>query len=161
MELDIDRDLSIDPDNLDVECLRQPTLFARYAKKEAEAKRRYAQAWENVKVVRSELVLEAADDKTLKNATQQEAYYRDNKKHREAKKALVEAEYEMNMASAAVSALHQRKYTLENLAKLMAMEYFAKPAVPRDLSKEAKSFQEQREEATMESRERGARRLRR
>jgi len=161
MELNLDKDLSIDPDALDVECLRQPTLFARYAKEEAKAKKAYADAWENAKVVRSELVLEAAEDKTLKNAALQEAYYRNHPKHQEAKKKLAEAEFNMNIASAAVSAMHQRKYGLDNLTKLLSMEYFARPASPRDLSAEAKSLQEQREEATEDSRERASRRMRR
>lgn len=160
VELDIDRDLEIDPDALDVECLRQPTLFSRYAREEARAKKRHAEAWENVKVVRSELVLEAAGMKELKNASQQEAFYRDHPRHQEAKRQLAQAEFEMNMASAAVSSMYQRKYMLEKLVALGLADYFARPAVPRNLSQEAQSYQAQREEATEQSRGRAARRLR-
>lgn len=145
-DLNYEEDVEIDPDNLDVETLRQAGLFFKYSKNEADAKREHALSWENVKMTRARLVLEASEDKSIKNTTQLEAYYRDHPEHQKAKQDLIEAEYEMNIASAARFAIGQRKDMIENLTKLMIANYIAKPLEPRNLSQEAESYREKRTE---------------
>jgi len=129
-------DIEIDADELDVECLRQASLFGKYSQAEAKAKRHYALAYENVKVIRSDLIKLASGNKELGNAQKVEAFYRTHPKHIEAKKELIEAEYEMNIATSAVFAFNQRKSMLENLVKLAMSDYFARPSEPRNIKEE-------------------------
>ena len=156
--LDFNTDIEIDPSALDVELLRQATLFYKYSKHEAKMKKELAEAQEQVKTIRSELIRETADDKTIKNAQQTEAYYRNDPDYQEAKRKAVEAEYEANMAAAAVWAFNQRKVNLENLVKLALADYFARPNDPRDLQKEYNK-KNKREEDTKSSRIRARRKL--
>lgn len=144
-ELNFESDIEIDPDALDVEMLRHASLFYKYSKHEAEVKYNLALAQERVKTIRSELIKEAGLDKTIKNAQQTEAYYRNDIEYQKAKKEAIEAEYEANMAGAAVWAFNQRKITLENLVKLAAMDYFARPSEPRNLQSEVNK-EKQKEE---------------
>ena len=152
-KLNYEQDVEIDPNALDVECLRQASLFYQYSRAEADAKRNHALAWENLKVVRSGLILNAG--KEYSNAQKVEAYYRDHPDHQEAKKELAEAEYQMNLASAACFSMRQRKDMLENLTRLALSDYFARPSEPRDLPNEAAK----RETRTEKVRDRASERL--
>jgi len=159
-ELNFEEDIEIDASSLDVELLRQATLFYRYSKNEAEKKKELAEAQERVKTIRSELIREAGADKSIKNAQQTEAFYRNDINYQEAKKEAVEAEYEANIASTAVWAMNQRKVSLENLVKLAMADYFARPIEPRDLQEEYDKVKE-RETQTKSSRGRAKRKLKR
>jgi len=139
------QDIEIDPDELDIECLRQASLFSKYGKREAIAKRNYAIAYENVKVIRSELIQLAGGMKELSNAQKVEAFYRTHPKHIEAKKQFIEAEYEMNIANSAVFAFNQRKSMLEQLTKLCLADYFARPSEPRNIREELDNKRERTE----------------
>jgi len=154
--MNYEEDIEIDPSALDVESLRQASLFYQYSKAEAEAKNKYQLAWEKIKVIRSELILQAAEDKTLKNAQAVEAYYRNHPKHIEAKEELIKAEYEQNIASAACFAMRQRKDMIENLTRLAMADYFARPSEPRDLAGESSK---KREEQTVLAREKASGKL--
>lgn len=160
MELNFEQDIEIDETALDVELLRQATLFYKYSRHEAEKKKELALAHERIKTIRSELIREAGADKTIKNATQLEAFYRNDPGYQEAKQMHIDAEYEANMASTAVWAFSQRKVSLENLVKLAMADYFARPTEPRDLKEEVDKVKE-REQATTETRKRAAKRIRR
>jgi hypothetical protein len=149
-------DINIDPSALDVESLRQASLFYQYSKAEAEAKHKHQLIWENAKVIRSELILQAAEDKALKNAQAVEAYYRSHPKYKKAKEELIQAEYEQNIASAACFAMRQRKDMIENLTRLAMADYFARPSEPRDLAGESNK---KREEQTERVRERAGSKL--
>lgn len=158
MALNFEKDIEIDETALDVEILRQPTLFYKYTRYEANKKKALALAHERVKTIRSELVKEASTDKSIKNATQIEAYYRNDPDYQEAKEVMIEAEYEANMASNAVWAFNQRKIMLENLVKLALADYFARPTDPRDLTEEVNKIKE-REKQTKNSRTRSKHKL--
>lgn len=163
MTLNFNQDVQIDTEDIGVECLRQAALYQRYKKHEIEKKKEFDEAWEEVKTVRSELIRQTAEDeeikKRIKNAQQAEAYYRTHPEYKEAKQALIDAEYEYNMACAATSGIYQRKGTLENIVKLMVMDYYARPAEPKDLAGEYDKVQ-QREEKTVSSRQKAAKRMR-
>jgi len=159
-ELNYEQDVEIDPNALDVECLRQASLFYQYSKAEAEAKRNHQLAWENVKTTRARLILQVADDKSLKNAQAVEAYYRNHPDHQEAKMELTEAEYQMNLASAACFSMRQRKDMLENLTRLALADYFARPSEPRDLPSEAAKREGQTDKVRNRASERLSRRSR-
>jgi len=164
MKLNFSEDVQIDTDDIGVECLRQATLYQKYKQHEVEKKRELDEAWEEVKTVRSELIRSTAENeeikKLIKNAQQAEAYYRTHPDYKAAKQAHIEAEYEYSMACAATSGIYQRKGTLENLVKLMVMDYYARPAEPKDLAEEYDKVKE-REERTEEVRTKAAKRMRR
>jgi hypothetical protein len=154
--MNYEEDIEIDPSALDVESLRQASLFYQYSKLVSDLKRKHALAWENLKVIRSELILQAAEDKTLKNAQAVEAYYRVHPKHQEAKAGLIQAEFEMNTAQDACSSMRQRKDMIENLTRLAMADYFARPSEPRDLAGESSK---KRGEQTERVRERAGSKL--
>jgi hypothetical protein len=149
--MNYEKDSTIDPSALDVEWIEQPNLARKYGKHYAECVRTLAQAEESVKIIRSELIAEANTNprkccgKEKPNAADIEAYYRNSDLHKAAKTAWIDAEYELNMAEAAKTAItYGKKSALENLVKLHGQSYFAGPSVPRDLSKEWESKENQK-----------------
>jgi len=150
-EFDIDEDLDIDPNQLDVELLRQPSLFGFYGQLEAQLKKERDEAWENSKITRSRLIQEAWDDPSnipggKANAQTVEAYYRNHEDHIEAKEQLNQAEFNLNLLSVAISKVRERRYTLIEMVKLMGMEYFAGPDLPRNLGEEYQQYIENKSE---------------
>jgi hypothetical protein len=120
--------------------LKQPQLYRKYAELKADAKLKLNKAHENVKVVRSELVLKAkrgGEELLGCKATDPvtEAYYRTHEKYKKAKEEMIQAEYEYNILEGAVWSFQQRKEALENEVKLWAGSYFAGPTEPRDTKK--------------------------
>ena len=139
-DLNYEEDLRIDPDNLDVEWLEQPSVFMKYSELSAQAEKEARKAEEKVKIIRSELVLLIYSDpekylgEDVKPTAQLiEAAYRKDRDHRAAKKAFVLAQHRADVLRQAVSAFHQRRVALENLVRLQAQGYFAGPSEPRDL----------------------------
>ena len=128
-------DVSINPDALDIEWTKQAQTFFGYAKMLAVAKKKVNALEQKVKVIRSQLLLEAREA-GAKNSSQEEAYYRTQPRHQEAKQEWIDAQYEADILDAAVFALHQKKAALENLVRLQGQNYFAGPSVPRDVGKE-------------------------
>lgn len=158
-DLNFEQDIEIDPDALDIELLRHAPLFYKYSKYEKEckeeadrAKLRVSLAHEEVKTIRSKLILEASKDPKMKNATLIEAFYRTQPEYKAAKQKmfdaeeeLIQSEKEFGDATSAVWAFNTRKVTLENLVKLVAMDYFARPSEPRDLKAEMDKEKEREE----------------
>lgn len=144
MEIDFEKDMRIDESALDVEWLNQPELAMKYSKHFADCHKRLLEAEEHIKLVRSQLVRKANEDpdyclgKGVKPTKDNvEAFYREHEDHIDAKKEIIEAQYELDIASAAKSEISfSRKAALENLVTLHGQNYFAGPSVPRDLSKE-------------------------
>lgn len=143
--MDYASDLKINPNQLDVEWLEQPLRFHIYSAKSAEANKNVRKCEELVKVIRSELILEASEKGSAvlgagvkPIATNVEAFFRNNADYKKAKSQLHEAQYEQEMLANAVAAFHQRKFALENLTRLHGQNYFAGPTIPRDLSEEYK-----------------------
>jgi hypothetical protein len=161
-ELNFKEDVKIDPEQLDVEWLMQARLYGDYAEELVHANDRLRRAEQKLKVIRSELVLEAAEKgervlgKDVKPTAQNiEAYYRTDKEHIEAKEEYFQAALEAEMLQNAVYAMGQRKTALENLVKLHAANYFATPREPKDLSEAYRErLQEAREDMSKDTRER-------
>jgi len=155
MEFDFENDVSIDHDALEVEWLRQPSLHAIYSRKLVEANDRLRKAEQRMKMVRSDLILEANEDpdkylgKGIKpTAPIVEAYYRTHEDHEAAKKKFFEAQYEVEMFQNAINALNTKKQALENLVKLYMSGYFSGPKEPHNIGKE---FRERVEEVKGEN----------
>ena len=142
--MNYERDFYIDHTALDVEWLEQASLAAKWGYYFNECKEEFTRAEENVKVVRSELILliNQDPDKYLGEGIKPtdakvEAAVRTHKKHLAAKERWIKAMKTMNDAEVAKNEMSfTRKAALENLVTLHGQQYFAGPKMPRDLNKE-------------------------
>jgi len=148
-ELNYEQDSSIDDSALDVEWLRQPELMMKYTQLEAQGQQEYEQAELNYKITRAEMDKKVRDNpdaynlsKTTETAIQ--AAVRTTPEYKEAKDRMIDAQYDWNMAKAAVRSMYAKKEALENLVRLHGQLYFAGPSVPRDLNKEWAKKQEEK-----------------
>ena len=140
-DLNYANDVSIDESALDVEWLRQPTLVRLYNQEVAERKRQLARLSEEFGVLKAELtrkintnpekygLAKATVDTVNSTIVIQEEY-------QDLRNQIIESEYELEMAIGGSRAMDHKKTALENLVKLFGQNYFAGPALPRDISKE-------------------------
>lgn len=139
MKLDYLKDSKIDPDNLDIECLNQSEIAAKYGKHWARCEQEFDLADQNVKYTRSVIIKEVdADLKAFgivkDSVAAREAVYRTDERHIAAKERHIKAKYELNLAVIAKSACGtSRKEMLGNLIQLFHDSYFAGPSVPHNL----------------------------
>lgn len=139
--MNYDEDLTIDPNALDIEWLKQPRLYMRYAEQLANAKDRAARQSDRLDIVKAEAdathrarLISSGDKITVdmvRAAVQQDPIV---KKETD---LLLTAEHEVGILAAAVKAFDQRKDALESMVRLHGQMYFAGPKVPRELSSEA------------------------
>ena len=141
-------DMRIDETSLDIEWLEQASLAMKYGRHYAECRSTLFRAEEKIKVTRAELIAEANEDpmeccnKEKPNAADIEAYYRNHKRHKEAKREWLDAQFELDIADIAKNEISfTRKVALENLVRLHGQQYFAGPKIPRDLSWEREQRQ--------------------
>jgi len=127
---------------LDVDWVEQAGLLAKYSKLQAQADKQVSELEQALKVKRSELILACHNDPSLlgdavkttdKNI---EAYYRTDRDHKRLKQEHIDAQYRADMLKNAVSAMHTKKISLQELDRLLLAEYFAAPTGPRDLDRE-------------------------
>jgi len=124
---DYHAELEIDEFDFVNEWLTQPKLFAKYAEACTEAKEIKDRKHEELKVARSELIIECKTDNPKATGPEIEAYYRTHKKHKRLKKELLAVEKDHNHLCDAVQAFKQRKYSLEELQQLYRDKYYAEP----------------------------------
>lgn len=135
---ELNEDIKIDPTQLDVEAARQADLFLKWAERSvelrdamdrAEAKRDRIEARLQLHCRRSPAAfnLESITEKSINSAVLLST------KYTEANEGYLAARLEYNRNKEAVVAMEQKKGMLELLIKLHGQEYFAGPAVPRDL----------------------------
>ena len=133
---DYKKDMNIDPQALEVEWLRQSSLYMNYAEKCAMAERRKNSTKEQLEVIKAECDREIrarkieAKEKVTESII--EAAIVDNKKHKEGVQLLLTATYEHNILSFVIKALEHRKKALENLVQLYLSGYFSGPKEPRN-----------------------------
>jgi len=149
--IDFEKDMKIDEDALDLELLNQANLEAKYIKAVSEAFKDLQYSHENLKTVRSELIVQANTNpkkcckKDKPNAADIEAFYRTNKQYKEAKEELIEAEDKYNVLRDMKDDIHfTRTKALEGLVELLKQEYFAGPRMPRDLSSSKKNWHKEK-----------------
>jgi len=140
-KFDYEQDVSIDEEALDIEWLEHPDLTIKYCQMEARARQQLDHAKENMVVVEAELYQKICNNpeaydlpKTTESAISGAMKMTD--KYKQAKEKVNEAQYELNMAQAAVKAIYAKKDALENLVRLFGQQYFAGPSAPRNISKE-------------------------
>lgn len=145
--MNYEQDKYVDPNALDVEWLRQPQLVAQYNEAAVRAKDERDRLKERLGVIMAEV----ADDvrkspgtygleKPTKDAV--DAAVLQSRKYRTANDQYLQARLDADLCQVAANAIEARKSTLEGLVKLMAMNYFATPTEPRDLSAEYQRFKE-------------------
>lgn len=142
MENNYSKDLTIDPDALDVELLRQPGLFMRYCELSAQAKLALDRSKENLDVLRSEMRLQIAGDPDkfgLVKVTEAaiDAVITIRTEYKEAQFNVSTAKQNADLAASAVRAFEMKKDSLQDLVRLCIAGYFASPSVPRQLNMEA------------------------
>lgn len=140
MDNEFDKDVSINPEALDVEWLRQPRLVAKYSEALASAKESMTRAKDSIDVVKAEVDGElragfAADAKKPTEAAIA-AMVLQAQSYQDANEAYLVAKRRADMVQAAVTALDHKKAALENLVRLFGQNYFAGPREPRDLGVE-------------------------
>lgn len=162
-DLDYHRDIRIEPDALDVEWLEQPDLMMSYSlacdeagKERDAAKLLMDKASENIKEVKALVLLEvrrnpqdydidkvtessasAAVEVNEKVSQAKIAYYEACERHNEAK-------HRFNNLYSAVKGFEQRKTSLENLVRMLGMNYFSSPNVERNLGQEYSQYRHKR-----------------
>jgi hypothetical protein len=148
--MDYERDMHIDESSLDVEWLEQASLAVRWGKYYSECQEEFDAAEENVKIVRSDLILEINKNpeqylgKDVKLTDMKvEAAYRLQKKHIEAKERWIRAKKKLMDAEVIKNEISfTRKAALENLVQLYISQYFAGPKVPRNLTQEREKIKD-------------------
>jgi hypothetical protein len=159
-EYNIDEDMAIDKHRLDEEWVNHPRIYMKYVRLVAEAKKEVSQCHERVKVMRSRLVKKCKEEDPKATGPQIEAYYRTNKLHMNAKKRMIEAEYNYDILSQTIYLLGQRKAGLQDLVSLWFGEYFSSPKSPDDLGID-KALKEQVTDNKVKRSKMGRRRSRR
>lgn len=144
--MNYEEDLRIDETALDVEWLNQPTLMMKYARHAAQCRLELDRAKEALELVKSELDkeirsfperfgIEKITDKVVENTIPMQIDYK------EMNLAYINAKFESEVAYGAVKAVEARKDALENMGRLLGLQYFAGPKMPRDLHEERASKQ--------------------
>lgn len=139
--MDYLEDIRIDESALDVEWLRQASLTFRYGEHQATMKRIVDRKKEELDLVRAELdkkIRSKPENYRIDKITEAvvQATILQQEDYQEINSELIDARYELEIASAALRALEQKKSALENLVRLNGQNYFAGPSIPRDLTKE-------------------------
>lgn len=135
-EFDYESDIAIDEDDLFNEWLAHPNLAFKYGKALAKAKKEHSNAWEDLKVARSEIIKDYKEDNPKATGPMIEAHYRTHNYHIDAKSVLIEAEYKVNLLQTASDNFnYQRKEALKNLVKLRGQDYYS--SEDKDFDKEA------------------------
>jgi hypothetical protein len=135
-------DVSIDTSALDVEWLAQPQLMMEYGQIQADARKEMDEAKESVLVTYSRIEKKIRLDPAAYGLGDKvtEASIRSTiitlKEHREAQSKVINAQHEYSAAQAAVIALEHKKQALENLGRLLGLQYFSGPKIPYDLGRE-------------------------
>jgi hypothetical protein len=139
--MNYEEDIRIDETALDVEWLEQASLFMRYARNAAEARRALDVSKERLDVIRASLDKEVRSnpekfgiEKITETAVSNTII--SIPAFQGANEGFLNAKFEADLAQAAVNAFNQRKDALENLVKLHGMQWFAGPKVPRNLHEE-------------------------
>jgi hypothetical protein len=124
--------LKIDEFALDKEWIEQPRLYFEWAKREADARRDWDDAKNNLEVVKSEVSLEIRQDPVsagFEKLTEKivEAAIVQDERHAAAVQRVNKTKHRHEVAGAMVRALEHKKAALGKLVDLHGMSYYAEP----------------------------------
>ncbi|MCH7561604.1 MAG: hypothetical protein IIC67_09630 [Thaumarchaeota archaeon] len=136
--LDFAADLELDPNQLDVEAVRQGEIFYKWAEQLVNAKEHVDRMKFQLEVTEAKLNVEIRDDpakfriEKITEAVVKAAIVM-SPRYEEKRCLYIEAQSVSALLSNAVAALEQKKRMLEVLITLHGQEYFAGPSTPRNL----------------------------
>ena len=149
---DYEKEVEIDPENLDVEWLEQPHKMRKITKLQAYLKKKMDLAEEKMDLVKADIdrsirenpekygITTKLTETLITNTIKQQDEYKD------AHLEYLDVRYEYECAKGAVIAFEQRKASLENLVKLHGMSYFAGPKIPRNIKEEVENYRAKRDQ---------------
>lgn len=155
--MNYEKDININPDELDVELTLQPELMYEYSRHAATCRKAFDDASEYLTFIRAKLDNEIRKDPdkyeipkltetAITNTILMMGEYQD------AAANVNRTRYEMEIARGAVTALEHKKSSLEKLVTLFGAQYFAGPSLPRNLSDmfaQRKEIRQQKADATV------------
>ena len=131
-------DRTIDPSQLDMECVRQADRFFAWAERAAEAGAEVDRTKLTMEVTQARLEIECRQTpekfglvKITEGGIKAAVIMSD--RYEDARQAHINARRESALLDAAVAAMEQKKRMIESLITLHGQSYFAGPSVPRDL----------------------------
>ena len=140
LEINVERMLSIEPDSLDLEWLKQASNYHKIAELAAAASEKVRFLKERLDITDSKLDKEYRkkfeEEKIKATEAIIKSYIIDDERHNKAFDELNSAMYRENVLKDAVKAMDHKKSALENEVRLWAGSYFAGPKEPRDIKKE-------------------------
>lgn len=148
MPKDTSEFLHYDENCLDREWQRQPTLFHKYAGLLADAKNKYAEAKAEFELVEAELsraIRATPEQYGLTKTTEAliESTVRVQAKYQTRLREMNLAKYDVDIAQAAVDALHHKKAALESAVVLWCRDYHSSPKLREEDDLTAREKQEQ------------------
>ena len=140
-EHDYDKDLSINPLELDIEWIQQPRKYRYWSELLADAKRELDKAKAEIPIIHSKLLMQIRKNPEAFNIEKVtegtvEAAINIHTDYIAITNKVIDLKYNVDILFSAVNAFEQRKTALENLVKLLGQQYFAAPTVPREFTKE-------------------------
>ncbi len=159
-KLQIDRE--IDPEQLDVEIVKQPDIFLYWSEKYVIARSRRDRAEMQLELTRAKLDGECREQPELfglKKVTEGavKAAIECHQDTQDALDDVIDAKEEVNLLDKIVTALDQKKRMLELLVTLHGQTYFAGPSVPRNLGEQWKKYKDGVENSVKEAQKSRAR----
>lgn len=144
-DLDYNSDLAIEEGALDVEWLDHSNRMFKYCRIQADAHRALDQAKNAMAATKAQLERDIRTDPDAygvvagargitEGAIAAAVLTHDD--YSAANQAVIEAQYQYEIVQGAVKSFEHRKAALEGLVRLHGQQYFAGPAVPRNLSQE-------------------------
>lgn len=130
-ELNYEKDIKIDHNNLDLEWLRQPDLAFAYGNALADARAETDLADENLDISKAKAVQKAFGLGLKVDAAKAEADL--DPDYLEALESYRTAKHKQGLIQAAYDAVQTKKSALENLVRLHGQQYFASPQEPKEL----------------------------
>lgn len=134
---DYQNDVKIDADALDIEWVRHPAKYMKWAERAAHADKNAKAKKEKLDLVYAKIdneLREVTEKKITEKMIESQIYL--DERYKKASEEWREAIYDANVLQSAVRAMEQKKSALENLVKLWAGAYFSGPKSPRDIREE-------------------------
>jgi hypothetical protein len=142
-DLKYKEEILIDPNNLDLECLHQPSLFMKYSEMMAQAEANYDVSKRNLDRVIAKISLQIRKNKKLyiegsEKLTESmiQCLLDDDETIQDAQDEVGRCKHELKILTGIVSAFEQRKRSLNNLVTLYGQQYFSGPDTMRQLNRD-------------------------
>jgi len=150
-ELNYEKDIFIDENQLDIEWLEQPSLMLKYCNHESQMEQNLDIEKTKLDLLKSELdsqIRKNPSDFGVEKITETVVLNAviATEEYQEAYLTYLDVKFERDVAKNAVKAFSQRKDALENLVKLHGQSYFAGPRIPRNISEERQMKQKSSDE---------------